>query len=131
MMDMDDRMMNEGMTSFSWNVLAGTTSKYIEFNEADYQKALDEGKTILLFFYADWCPSCRAEQVDTHAGFDRLDDPDVVGFRVNYKDSKTDDFETQLAKDFGISFQHTKIILEGGERVLKSPETWDADRYVA
>lgn len=125
----EDSMMME--TSFSGNMLADeSSSKYIEFNKADYDRAVEEGKTIVLYFYASWCPTCQAEQPDTHAAFNQLDNKDVVGFRVNYKDSDTDSVEEDLAREFGISYQHTKVIIKDGERVLKSPESWDTDRYL-
>jgi len=56
---------------------------------------------------------------------------DVVGFRVNYNDGETDSFEEGLAREFGIAYQHTKVIIQDGERVLKSPETWNKDRYLS
>ena len=116
MMKKDDSMMkDEGnmmKKSYTGNVLAGTeATKYIDFNKADYDKALKDKKKILLYFYANWCPLCKQEQVHTFAAFNEINDPELVGFRVNYKDSETDADEVSLAKEFGISYQHTKIIL--------------------
>jgi len=111
-------------------VLAGTTTPYIEFNEADYTKANEEGKTILLYFYASWCPTCRAEQPDTLSAFDQLELDNFVGFRVKYKDGESD-FEQELARKFGVPYQHTKVIVQNYEMVAKSPESWDAARYLA
>lgn len=51
-------------------------------------------------------------------------------FRVNYKDSDTDDDEVALAKKFGITYQHTKVIIKNGERILKSLEGWDEEKYL-
>ncbi len=121
----------EGMTgSFKGKLLAGTASKYIEFNKADYGLALKENKKILLYFYAGWCPTCRAEQPETFAAFDELDDPDLIGFRVNFRDSDADADEEALAKEFGVSYQHTKVILKDGQRVLKAPDSWGKQRYL-
>lgn len=112
------------------NVLAGDSTKYIEFTQEEYEKALAENKIILLYFYAGWCPFCVAEQSDVKAAFNDLDYDNVVGFRVNYKDGDTDNYEEDLAREFGITSQHTKVILKNGERVLKSPETWNEERYI-
>ncbi len=121
---MDDTMMSKG------NRLAGTTTPYLEFNQEDYEKALKENKVILLYFYASWCPICQAEQPETFAAFDELNNEKVVGFRVNYKDSDTDAAEIALAQQFGITYQHTKVIIKDGERVLKAPDSWDKERYL-
>ncbi len=122
----DDAM----MISYEGTILAGTTSPYLTFTEQDYNAAIADGKTVLLNFYANWCPTCKAEEHDAFAAFDALDDPKAIGFRVNYKDGDTDAAEEALAKAFGITYQHTKVVLKDGALVIKSPETWDAARYV-
>ncbi len=114
---------------YSGTHLAGTTSQYLSFAKADYEKALTEKKIVLLYFYASWCPICREEQKETTAFFDSLDREEVIGFRVNFKDSDTDRDEEALAKQFGVPYQHTKVILKDGKQVLKSLEQWNRKRY--
>jgi thioredoxin 1 len=134
---MDDDTASKGnsmevkmMNVYSGTILAGSATPYIEFNKQDYDKALAEGKSILLYFYASWCPTCKAEQPKIFEAFDSMDSDNIIGFRVNYQDSETDSEETALAKQFGVAYQHTKVILSNGERVLKSPESWDTERYL-
>jgi thiol-disulfide isomerase/thioredoxin len=114
----------------SGEVLAGSTTPYVDFNRDDYDRALREGRTIMLYFYANWCPICRVELSRTRAAFDELNLPGIVGFQVSYNDNETDDFEENLARQFGIAYQHTKVILKGGQQVLKNGETWGKDRYI-
>lgn len=123
-----DAMMDK---PYAGKILAGTGStKYLDFSKADYDKALQENKKILLYFYASWCPLCKKEQPEIFAAFNELNDPELVGFRVNYKDGDDDETEKALAKEFGIGYQHTKVILKDGQRVLKAPDSWDKERYL-
>ena len=118
-------------SSYKGKVLAGTEkTKYIEFNKEDYEKALKEKKKILLYFYANWCPLCKKEQPETFAAFNELKDPNLIGFRVNFRDSDTDSDEENLAKELGVAYQHTKVIIKDGQRVGKYPDSWDRQRYL-
>lgn len=117
--------------SFSGTVIAGTTTPLIEFNQADYDSANDEGYVVLLYYYANWCPECKVEFEDTKKAFDKMGYKNVVGFRVHFNDDDTTDAEEELAKEFGVAYQHTKVILKNGERVLKSPSSWKTDQYLS
>lgn len=116
-------------TTYSGEVLAGTSSPLLAFNQADYEKALAEGKLVTLYFYANWCPICRAEFPLMQSAFNQLNSSQVVGFRVNYNDNETDANEVALARQFGVAYQHTKVFVRGGEQILKSPEEWSTQRY--
>lgn len=128
MMQKEDTIMEKIYTG---KVLAGTgATKYLDFNKADYDKALKEKKKILLYFYASWCPTCKKEQPETLAAFNEINEQELIGFRVNFRDSDTDADEEALAKEFGVSYQHTKIILKDGQRIGKWPDSWDKQRYL-
>jgi len=122
----DDSMM---MSDYKGELLAGKKSFLLDFNQSDYEKALESGKLVLLIFHANWCSVCKAEFPEEQAAFNNLDTDKVIGFRVNYKDTETDDAENALAKEFNITIQHTKIFLKDGKQVLKSPESWDQKRF--
>ena len=111
-------------------VLAGTTSPLLDFHKADFDAAVRSNKLVVLYFYANWCPICRAEFPKMQAAFNELTDDNVVGFRVNFSDNETDDDEVGLARQHGIAYQHTKVFIKNGQQVLKSPETWEQSRYV-
>lgn len=117
-------------STFTGRVLAGTASPLIDFNKADYDVARNSDKLVVLYFYATWCPICQAEQPNLEGAFNELATDRVVGFRVNYNDGDTDDNERMIAREFGVAYQHTKVFLKGGQRVLKSPEAWDKPRYL-
>lgn len=122
-------MMGEVPQGYVGEVLAGDASPYLAFTKRDYDKAQGEGKIVLLYFYANWCPICIDEEKHVYEAFNALTRDDIVGFRVNYRDSEADSFEEQLAKDFGVTYQHTKVILKDGEQVTKAPNSWDTDDY--
>lgn len=111
--------------TYSGNRLAGTVTSYLEFTQSDYDQAVAAGNIIVLDFYANWCPICRAEEPALFSSFNALNDPNVVGFRVNYNDDDTDDAEDALADQFGVTYQHTKVIVRNGQVELKTQNTWD------
>lgn len=117
-------------TPFSGTVLAGTHAPLLDFTQADYEAALASGRLVFLYFYANWCPICREEFPVVQAVFNGLTTDQVVGFRVNFNDDQTDAQEEALAREHGVAYQHTKVMVRSGQRILKSPETWTKERYV-
>ena len=91
---------------------------FYEFDQATYEAALKAGKLVFLDFYANWCPICKAEAPEITAAFNELNEENVVGFQVNYNDGQTDANEKALAKKFGITYQHTKILITADEKVV-------------
>lgn len=132
MMKKEDEMMKSGsMMKYSGAVLAGKSALLLDFNKADYDAAAASDKLIALYFYANWCPICREELPNAlYPAFNELTTDKVVGFRVNYNDNETNGDEKNLAKEFGVAYQHTKVFLKNGQRALKSPESWDKERYL-
>ncbi|OGZ44055.1 MAG: hypothetical protein A3J55_01335 [Candidatus Ryanbacteria bacterium RIFCSPHIGHO2_02_FULL_45_17b] len=130
MMDNDKNgmMPAEGGT-YSGAVLAGTSAPLLDFTKADYDSAIKTNKLVVLYFYANWCPICKKEFPIMQEAFNELETDAVVGFRVNYNDDQTDDTEKNLAREFGVAYQHTKVFVKNGTRILKSPESWDDKRY--
>jgi len=128
-----EMMENVGMDKlvFSGEVLAGNLSLLLDFNQADYQKALQSKKLVVLYFYANWCPICKLEFPKMQSAFNKINNDGVVGFRVNYNDNETDSFEKSLAREFGVAYQHTKVFVKNEERVLKSPESWNESKYTS
>ncbi len=113
-------------------VLAGQSAPLLDFTKADYDAALKTDKLVVLYFYANWCPICKEEiQNSLYPAFDELATDRVIGLRVNYKDSDTDKDEENLARQYGISYQHTKVFVRNGQPILKAPDGWDKARYLA
>jgi thiol-disulfide isomerase/thioredoxin len=113
--------------SYKGIFLGGDTALYLAFNKEDYERALKEGEIIMLNFYADWCPICRAEAVPLIEGFNALTNENIIGFRVNFNDPDTDDAEKALAKEFSVPYQHTKIILRDGKEIARYSTKWSKE----
>ena len=117
-------------TVFLGTVLSGKKSKLLDFNKSDYDAALRTEKLIIIYFYADWCPVCQAELPNLYAAFNELEADNVIGFRVNFNDDQTDLDEKNLAREFGVSYQHAKIFISKGQRVLKAADPWQKNQYL-
>lgn len=58
--------------------------------------------TVLLFFHADWCPTCRALDADINAHLSAIPEG-VMILKVDY------DKETALKQKYGVTVQHTIV----------------------
>ena len=116
--------------AFKGKQIAGKVVPYIEFNQADFMQALKEKRTIVLYFFTDWDPVSQKEAPEIEKGFNTLNVPNVVAFRVNYNDSSTDDAEKKLAEQYSATYQHTKVIIKDGVSVFKTEDEWDAKQLV-
>ena len=115
---------------YSGKILAGTTAPLIDFDKADYDVALKSGNVVFLYFYATWCPICRAEVPELYAAFNELKTDHIIGFRVNFNDGDTDADERALAQQFQVPYQHTKVIIKDG-KATKFPDSWNKERYLS
>lgn len=73
----------------------------------------------VLFFYANWCPTCKPADESFAQKTAQLP-PDVTVIRVNYNDNQTDQAEKDLAKKYGVTYQHTFVQIDAnGNEVTK------------
>ncbi len=119
------------MAKYTGTVLAGTSAPLLDFTKADYDTAVKSDKLVVLYFYAKWCPICKVEFPLAQAAFNELSSDKVIGFRVNYKDDQTDADEVALAREFGVGYQHTKVFVKNGVKILKAPDSWNTIRYLS
>ena len=103
---------------------AGLTSEKIPYTETENYKeytpevlatALKSGTATLLYFYADWCTSCREQEPHLEQFFkDALQKKrPMVGIRVNV------DTEKAVSKQFGVSYQTTFVLLGKDGKTIK------------
>jgi len=71
------------------------------------------GMKNVLFFYASWCPTCRAADADITAKQSSIPSGLVI-HKVDYDDS------SELKKKYGVMYQHTFVqVDEKGEMIAK------------
>lgn len=103
----NDKMMDDKMTA----------SRYAEYSKSVLDSASSNRR--VLFFYASWCPTCKPADANFTQNENKIPD-DVTLIRVNYKDPETDEEEKDLAKRYGITYQHTFVQIDrAGKEVTK------------
>lgn len=71
------------------------------------------GKKNLLYFFASWCPTCRAADANIKANLVRVPSGLVI-HQIDY------DTATDLKKKYGVTYQHTFVqVDEKGEMITK------------
>ena len=121
MMKKDEAMMPKEDTSMKPtdammdNKMAG--SRYTQYSKAALENA--SSKRRVLFFYASWCPICKPADESFTQNANEIPE-DVMLIRVNYNDPETDQEEKDLAKKYGVTYQHTFVQIDStGNEVTK------------
>ncbi len=92
-------------------------SRYFIYSKSNLDNS--ESKRRVLFFYASWCPICRPADADFHKNMDMIPE-DIAVIRVNYNDPETDDEEKELARKYGVTYQHTFVQIDSqGKEITK------------
>lgn len=84
-------------------------------NEAQLNDLAAKGKTVV-FFFASWCPNCRATVAELNARWAEVD-PTLTLVIADY------DKETALKSKFGVTYQDTFVLLDSSGGAVKS---WNA-----
>lgn len=84
---------------------------YADYSAAQSEQAMREGRAVVYYFWASWCPICKAEEPKVKSWIEQSNLP-VAGFKVNY------DTEAALKAKYKIPYQHTTVFLNAkGEEV--------------
>jgi thiol-disulfide isomerase/thioredoxin len=84
------------------------------YDKAAFDRAMAEGRPVIVDFYADWCPTCKAQKphVLSILGEPRM--KDVTLFVADY------DKEKDLKKALRVTQQSTFVVFKGGKEVGRS-----------
>lgn len=97
--------------------MMGAGGQYLPFSSTALTDTKDTRR--VLFFYANWCPTCQPADKDFTNNASKLP-KDVSVIRVNYSDNDTDQAEKDLAKKYGITYQHTFVQIDAqGNEIAK------------
>jgi thioredoxin 1 len=97
------------------SMLAGVAlADEVPFNQAQFDRDKAAGKPLVVYFHADWCPTCRAQKpiVDKLAM-----DPALRSVTIFVADYDT---ETALEKTLKVGSQSTFVVFKQGHEVTRS-----------
>lgn len=83
----------------------------------------------VLFFYANWCSTCRPADASFQTNSDQIPE-DVTVIRVNYNDTDTDAAERALAARYNITYQHTFVQIDAQGNAIHTWNGGDIDAVV-
>ena len=106
MMMSDDKMESDSMDSM------GLIAPFPDFMDLESAAMKADSMPTVLFFYATWCPTCKAAAEELKASPERLDGVNLL--IVDYDDS--DD----LQKKYGITYQHTFVLIDSDGEAIDS-----------
>ncbi len=95
-------------------ISGATLAAVVPFDQAQYEQARAAGKPVVVYFHADWCPTCRAQQpivdkLSKEAGF-----TPVTIFEADF------DTQTDLEKALKVTQQSTFVVFKQGHEVTRS-----------
>lgn len=86
-------------------------ASYTDYSPAALAAAQAEGDDTVLFFHADWCPTCRAADGELTRNLDQIPEG-VTILKTDY------DSESELKKQFNVVSQHTFVQLDASGEVV-------------
>jgi len=111
----------ESRSGLTVNIQKPTTSvgqdsdypvNYIDYSAEAFQKARNDGKVVMLYFTANWCPTCNAQEPVNVEAFKQIEnESDIVVFKIHILDSETTDETEELADEFGVRLQHSYVLI--------------------
>ena len=90
------------------------------YNQQEFDTLLAQGKTIVVHIHADWCGTCKAQDVQINAAMNASEFKDVAFLEVDY------DVQRKALKFFNIKIQSTIIIFKNGKEIDRIAAERDA-----
>ena len=92
---------------FSFNTIAKETT----YNKVDFDKALSEGKVVVVSSWIKYCTSCASQMKVLNKAVNEFDNIEYFAFDVTNK---------EIAKFFNVQYQTTLLIFKENKEVYRS-----------
>ena len=93
------------------------------YNQQEFETLVSQGKTVIVHIHADWCGTCKAQDVQINAAMNAGDFKDVTFLEVDY------DGQRKAVNFFKTKIQSTIIIFKNGKEIDRSVAEREAQNY--
>ena len=90
------------------------------YTQQEFDGLLEQGKPVVVHIHADWCGTCKAQDVQINAAMNASEFKDVTFLEVDY------DVQRKALKFFNIKIQSTIIIFKNGKEIDRIAAERDA-----
>lgn len=84
------------------------------YNQQVFENLISQGKTVVVHIHADWCGTCKAQDVQINAAMNAAEFKDVTFLEVDY------DGQRKAVTFFKAKIQSTIIIFKNGKEIDRS-----------
>jgi len=84
------------------------------YNQQVFENLISQGKTVVVHIHADWCGTCKAQDVQINAAMNAAEFKDVTFLEVDY------DGQRKSVTFFKAKIQSTIIIFKNGKELDRS-----------
>ena len=84
------------------------------YNQQEFETLVSQGRTVIVHIHADWCGTCKAQDVQINAAMNAGDFKDVTFLEVDY------DGQRKAVNFFKTKIQSTIIIFKNGKEIDRS-----------
>ena len=106
-----DEMMKKDSMMKDESSMMQKSGEYKDYSAQAMAAAQAAGHKVVLYFYAPWCPFCRAADADFQAHGDKIP-AGVTVLKTSY------DNETALKQKYGVTYQHTFVQIDNSGNLV-------------
>ena len=116
--------MDKGVMEKTDDTAAPTVGSYVAYTPTIIKEAAQTGKTVVLFFHAGWCPTCKSADKDFTSRIGEIPS-NLVVVKVDY------DTEKDLKKKYNVTYQHTFVQVDAEGMAVTTWNGGDLDEVLS